>query len=158
TLAGLGFDVCGWSASGRGPEGMRVYAGPDLEPALSRADILVTLLPDTAETRGLLNAKRLAMLPRGAAIINPGRGTLIDDEALLAALDEGRVSRAALDVFHTEPLPPNHPFWHHERIHVTPHIAAATRPETAALLVAENLRRAASGREPLYLVDRARGY
>ncbi|MDO5658842.1 MAG: glyoxylate/hydroxypyruvate reductase A [Paracoccus sp. (in: a-proteobacteria)] len=157
-LQGLGFDVAGWSASGRGPEGLRIFAGANLAQALARADILITLLPDTARTRDLLDAVRLALLPQGAAIINPGRGTLIVEDDLLAALNSGHLSHAVLDVFRTEPLPPAHPFWAHPRVTVTPHIAAATRPETAAPVVAENLRRAVRGEAPLYLVDRAKGY
>ena len=157
-LQGLGFAVCGWSASGRGPQGVETFAGADLAQALARADILITLLPDTAATRDLLDAARLALLPEGAAIINPGRGTLIAEDALLAALDAGALSRAVLDVFRTEPLPAAHPFWAHPAVTVTPHIAAATRPETAAPVVAENLRRVMRGEAPLYLVDRAKGY
>ena len=119
---------------------------------------LVLLLPDTAATRGLVNARTLALLPRGAAVINPGRGTLIDDAALLAALDAGHLDRAVLDVFGTEPLPPDHPFWAHPRVVVTPHIASETRVESAATVVAENLRRVMRGEAPLHLVDRTKGY
>ena len=157
-LAGLGFRVTGWSASGRPRPGIAVLGGPDLHRALGRADILVTLLPDTPATRDLLDADRLALLPRGAWIINPGRGTLIVEDDLLAALDSGHLSHAVLDVFRTEPLPPAHPFWTHPRVTVTPHIAAETRPASAAPVVAENLRRAMDGRPLLHLVDRARGY
>ncbi|MFV0384245.1 2-hydroxyacid dehydrogenase [Paracoccus sp. (in: a-proteobacteria)] len=157
-LSGIGFDLAGFSASGKAVPGVSVYAGDQLEAALERADILVNLLPDTPATRGLLDAARLAMLPRGAWIINPGRGTLIDDQALIAALDRGQAGHAVLDVFRAEPLPPDHPFWAHPGVTVTPHIAAETRPETAAAVVAENLRRAMSGRPVLHLVDRCRGY
>lgn len=157
-LQGLGFRVTGWSASGRAVPGIEVLPGPALPKALSRAEILITLLPDTPDTRDLLNADRLALLPAGAALINPGRGTLIEDAALLAALDRGHLSRAVLDVFRTEPLPPAHPFWAHPRITVTPHVAAATRPETAARVVADNLRRAMAGQPLLYQVNRAKGY
>ncbi|KGJ20166.1 2-hydroxyacid dehydrogenase [Paracoccus sanguinis] len=157
-LAALGFRVTGWSASGRPVEGLEVRPGPRLDEALARAEILVTLLPDTPETRDLLDAERLGRLPRGAVLINPGRGTLVVEEALIAALDAGRLGHAVLDVFRTEPLPPAHPFWAHPGITVTPHIAAETRPATAARVVAENLRRAMDGRPLLYLVDRSRGY
>ena len=161
TLAGIGFPVTGWSASGRGgvPGGGQMLGGPDALPrALARAEIVVSLLPDTPDTRNLLDAERLAMLPRGAWIINPGRGTLIDDAALLAALDAGQVGGAVLDVFRVEPLPPDHPYWRHPRVIVTPHVSAATRPASAAHVVAENLRRAMAGEPVLFLVDRARGY
>ncbi|MDO5705027.1 MAG: glyoxylate/hydroxypyruvate reductase A [Paracoccus sp. (in: a-proteobacteria)] len=154
-LSAIGFDVAGWSASGRGAE----FAGAGgLPRALARAEVLICLLPDTPDTRNLLNADRLAMLPRGAWIINPGRGTLINDAALIAALDTGHVGHAVLDVFRTEPLPAAHPFWAHPCVTVTPHIAAETRPQTSAPVVAENLRRIMAGQGPLYLVDRGRGY
>ena len=157
-LSGLGFDVAGWSQSGRPVEGIPVLPGPALTQALERAEILICLLPDTAQTRNLLNGQTLALLPRGATIINAGRGTLIDDAALIAALDRGRPAHAVLDVFRAEPLPADHPFWSHPGVTVTPHIAAETRPATAAPVAAENLRRAMRGAPLLYLVDRDRGY
>ncbi|MTH35629.1 glyoxylate/hydroxypyruvate reductase A [Paracoccus limosus] len=156
-LAGLGFRVAGWSASGRSVEGIEVLAGPQLPQALARAEILICLLPDTPQTRDLLDAERLALLPPGATIINAGRGTLIDDAALLPALQAG-LGHAVLDVFRQEPLPPEHPFWAHPRVTVTPHISAETRPETAAHVAAENLRRAMRGLPLRHLVDRKRGY
>ena len=157
-LAGLGFDVAGWSQSGREVPGIPVLPGPALAEALTRAEILICLLPDTAPTRDLLNAETLALLPKGATIINAGRGTLINEAALIAALNHGRPGHAVLDVFRSEPLPPDHPFWAHPGITVTPHIAAETRPQTAAPVAAENLRRAMQGAPLLYLVDRKRGY
>lgn len=157
-LSGIGFRVTGWSASGRPVEGLEVLAEAQLDEALARAEILISLLPDTPETVGLLNAKRLAAVPRGAWLINPGRGTVMDDDALIEALASGLLAHAVLDVFRTEPLPSDHPFWDHPKITVTPHIAAETRPETAAAAVAENLRRAMRGEEILYVVDRAKGY
>ncbi|MBU3030347.1 2-hydroxyacid dehydrogenase [Paracoccus marinaquae] len=157
-LGAIGFALTGWSASGRPADGVEMLGARDLDRALQRAEILICLLPDTPATRSLLDARRLARLPKGAWIVNPGRGTLIDDDALLAALDRGHLGHAVLDVFRTEPLPPDHPFWAHPGITVTPHIAAETRPETAAPVVAENLRRAMSGRPVLHLVDRAKGY
>ncbi len=157
-LAQVGFRLTGYSASGRPVEGIEVFGGDALGAALERAEILLNLLPDTPATRNLLDAERLALLPRGAWIINPGRGTVLDDAALIDALDSGHLGHAVLDVFRTEPLPPDHPFWSHPGITVTPHIAADTRPQTAAPVVAENLRRAMSGRPVLHLVDRGRGY
>jgi glyoxylate/hydroxypyruvate reductase A len=158
-LAGLGFDVMGWSRRPKTVDGITCYHGADgLVQVLSRAQIVVTLLPATAETENLLNAETLALLPRGAAIINPGRGRLIDDDALLAALGSGQVGDATLDVFRVEPLPQAHPYWSHPRVTVTPHIAAETRPETSALLVAENIRRLLDGRPLLHQVDRQAGY
>ncbi len=120
--------------------------------------MVITLLPKTADTENLLNAERLGWLAKGAFIINPGRGPLIDDQALLAALDTGQIGHATLDVFRIEPLPADHPFWAHPHVTVTPHIAADTRPDSAARVVAENVRRGEMGEPFLHLVDRSRGY
>ncbi|RME16326.1 MAG: glyoxylate/hydroxypyruvate reductase A, partial [Alphaproteobacteria bacterium] len=112
SLAGLGFRVTGWSRRARAIDGVETHAGPGgLDRVLERAEILVLLLPLTPATETLMNAERIARLPRGAVVINPGRGALIDDDALLAALDSGQLSHATLDTFRTEPLPPEHPFW-----------------------------------------------
>ena len=158
-LATLGFPVTGWSRAPRSVAGLRCLSGEEgLAAALGGAQILVTLLPLTAETENLLDARRLGLLPEGAVIINPGRGPLIEDEALLAALDAGRIGHATLDVFRVEPLPAEHPFWAHPRVTVTPHIAADTRPASAARVIAENIRRSVAGLPLLHLVDRGRGY
>lgn len=158
-LAGLGFDVAGWSRRPRDAPGIRTFAGADgLDALLARSGILVLLLPATPATENLLDARALARLPRGAVVVNPGRGALIDDAALIAALDAGQVGHATLDVFRTEPLPPGHPFWVHPRVTVTPHIASETRPATAAEAIAENIRRGESGLPFLHEVDRAQGY
>jgi glyoxylate/hydroxypyruvate reductase len=159
-LAGLGFRTLGWSRSEKPPH-LRIerHAGDTgLAAVLSRAEILVLLLPATPATENLIDAARLALLPRGARLINPGRGTLIDDAALLAALDTGQVGHATLDVFREEPLPPDHPYWAHPKVTVTPHVAAATRASTASDVIAENLRRAEAGEPLLHRVDRALGY
>ncbi len=159
TLAGLGFQVTGWSRTPKSLPRIHCESGPDgLLRALRQAEILVTILPNTPETTNLLNAETLALLPRGATILNPGRGTLIDDDALLAALDSGQVGQATLDVFRIEPLPADHPYWAHPRVTVTPHIAAETRPASAARVIAENIRRDRAGEPLLHLVDRTRGY
>lgn len=157
-LGGIGFRVAGLSSSGRPVPGVEVFGPAGLNAVLSRADILINLLPDTPRTRGLLDRDRLALMPRGAWLVNPGRGTVLDDDALLAALDHGHPGRAVLDVFRTEPLPADHPFWSHPRIIVTPHVAARTWPATAAPVAVENLRRAMAGRPILHLVDRQKGY
>lgn len=158
-LAQLGFQVAGWSRNPREVKGVSCYHGDDgLRAVLERSDILVTLLPDTPATANILNAQSLAMLPKGARIINPGRGSLVDDTALLAALDSGHIGGATLDVFRTEPLPPEHPYWAHPLVTVTPHIAAATRPETASRVIAHNIARVEAGESLLHEVSRAAGY
>ncbi len=156
---GLGFDVLGWSRSLKTVEGISTYAGADgLREMLTKSQIIVLLLPDTADTRDVLNAETLDMLPDGAFIINPGRGALIDDAALIGALDSGKVAHATLDVFRVEPLPAEHPFWGHPQVTVTPHIASETRPSSASRTIAENIRRGEAGAPFLYTVDRAAGY
>ncbi len=158
-LAGLGFDVQGWARNPRATEGITLHHGAaGLAKVLERSEILVTLLPHTAQTEDILNAGTLAQLPRGAVIINPGRGALIDDDALLAALDAGQIGHATLDVFRVEPLPADHPFWTNPRVTVTPHIAATTRAATAAQMIVENVVRGEAGLPFLHQVDRARGY
>lgn len=153
------FRLRGWSRTSREVPEVEAFSGEDgLDQALRGAEIVVLLLPRTAATENVLNARRLGLLARGACIVNPGRGTLIDDTALLAALASGQVGHATLDVFRVEPLPPEHPFWHHPGVTVTPHIAAQTRPHTSSAVIAENIRRGEAGEPFLYLVDRARGY
>lgn len=158
-LAALGFDVAGWSARSKDLPGIACHAGDaGLAAVLARSDILVLLLPLTDRTDRLLNADRLARLPRGAVVVNPGRGALIDDDALLAALDDGHLAHATLDVFRIEPLPEDHPFWQHPKVTVTPHIASETRPDSASRVIAENVRRGEAGEPFLHLVDRNAGY
>lgn len=158
-LSGLGFPVSGWSRSAKTAEGIQTFHGADgLDAALAQADILVLLLPNTAATENILNARTLALMPKGAFVINPGRGSLIDDDALLAALDSGHIAHATLDVFRIEPLPKDHPYWAHPSVTVTPHIAAETRTQTASQVIAENIRRGEVGEPFLHLVDRNAGY
>jgi glyoxylate/hydroxypyruvate reductase A len=158
-LIALNFPVRGWSRMPRRVPGVTTDFGAEgLTRVLTGAQVVILLLPNTPETANTLNADRLALLAPGAFVINPGRGPLIDDAALLAALDSGQIGHATLDVFRVEPLPPDHPFWRHPRITVTPHIAAQTRPDTASAVVAENIRRAEAGEPLLHLVDRTRGY
>ena len=154
-LRALNFPVTGWS---RTEKPGQMHGEHGLRMALSSAQILITLLPKTPETENLLNAERLALLPKGAMILNPGRGPLIDDDAPLAALNSGHIGHATLDVFRVEPLPQDHPFWSHPKVTVTPHIAADTRASTSSRVVAENIRRGEAGEPFLHLVDRARGY
>ncbi|MEC8197802.1 MAG: NAD(P)-dependent oxidoreductase, partial [Pseudomonadota bacterium] len=158
-LAGLGFPVTGWSRTQKEIDGITCLSGEaGLKQALSTAQILVLLLPLTAGTENVINAESLALMPKGAYIINPGRGPLIDDTALLAALDSGQIARATLDVFRVEPLPAEDAYWSHPKVTVTPHIAAETRPETAAEIIADNIQRVEAGEPLRFLVDRGAGY
>lgn len=158
-LQAVGFNVQGWSRSAKTIPGLTCLHGElGLHRVLSDADFVVTILPRTAETENLINATRLAACKRGASILNPGRGWLIDDDALLDALGSGQIAHAVLDVFRIEPLPDDHPYWAHPAVTVTPHIAADTRPDTAAGVLAENIRRSLAGEPLLFQVDRARGY
>ena len=158
-LAALNFPVTGWSRSPKEVAGIRCLHGEaGLEAALRGAAIVVLLLPKTPETENLLDARRLGWLPKGAVILNPGRGPLIDDAALLTALDAGQVGHATLDVFRVEPLPQDHPYWAHPRVTVTPHIAADTRATGASQVLVENIRRGEAGVPFLHRVDRGLGY
>tara|TARA_R100000750_G_scaffold56983_3_gene43750 strand:+ start:1294 stop:2226 length:933 start_codon:yes stop_codon:yes gene_type:complete len=158
-LTALGFPVSGWSRSAKNLPGITTYAGDDgLHDALRDAQIVILLLPDTAATANVINVDTLAVMAPGAMILNPGRGPLIDDDALLAALDIGQISHATLDVFRTEPLPDDHTYWTHPKVTVTPHIASTTRPETAARVIADNIRRAEDGTPLQHVVDRNAGY
>jgi len=158
-LAGLNFEVHGWARSAKSVDGVTCHHGASgLAPALQGADVVVLLLPLTPDTKNLLNAERLEMLAEGACVLNPGRGPLIDDDALLAALLQGRLAHATLDVFRVEPLPAEHAFWAHPNVTVTPHIASETRAVTASQVVAETVRRGEAGEPFLHLVDRDAGY
>ena len=158
-LAGLNFKVTGWSRSQKHVAGVACLSGDDgLDQALSQAEIVVLLLPLTADTENLINTASLAKLPKGAVIINPGRGPLIDDDALLTALDAGQISHATLDVFRVEPLPADHAYWAHPQVTVTPHIASDSRTGNAVQVIAENIRRGEAGEPFLHLVDRGAGY
>lgn len=158
-LAALNFPVTGWSRSPKQIDGIRCLSGADgLQQALSAAQIIVTLLPRTPETENTLNAETLALPARGAVILNPGRGPLIDDDALIDALNSGQIGHATLDVFRVEPLPQDHPFWAHPNVTVTPHVAADTRASSASRVIAENIRRGQAGQPFLHLVDRQLGY
>ena len=158
-LSGLGFPVTGWSRTQKSIEGIRCLSGAEgLKEALTDAQIVVLLLPDTPATENTLNSETLSLLEKGAFVINPGRGPLIDDDALLTALENGQVAHATLDVFRVEPLPEEHPFWAHPKVTVTPHIASVTRPETACHVIAAQIKRGEAGEPYLHQVDRSAGY
>jgi len=141
------------------PAGVRVVAGEAaLREALASAQVLINLLPLTPDTRGLLDARLLAALPRGAGVVNLARGAHVVDADLLAALDGGQIGHAVLDVFHTEPLPAGHPYWQHPRVTVLPHAAAQTDRRTAATIAARNIAALAGGQPIANLVARDAGY
>ena len=158
-LAALNFQVTGWSRSPKTVQGVTCLAGAEgLITALEGAEILVLLLPQTPQTVDLIDRAALARMPKGAVIINPARGPMIVDQDLLDALDSGQIAHATLDVFREEPLPPSDPFWSHPKVTVTPHIASATRADTASAVIAENIRRGEAHEPFLNLVDRKAGY
>lgn len=158
-LKRLGFNVRGWSRREKRVDGIICFYGDDqVDSSLMDADIVVLLLPDTPLTQNILNQHTLNLLKRGAFVLNPGRGPLIDDDALLAALDSGQIEHATLDVFRIEPLPQNHQYWSNNKVTVIPHKASETRPKTASQVIAMNIERAENGQELLYLVDRENGY
>ncbi len=158
-LGRLGFRVLGWSRSPKAVEGVESHSGgAGLDVVLARSEILVLLLPQTPATLRILDAGAMAKMPRGACVINAGRGPLIDHGALIAALDRGHLGHATIDVFDREPLPDHDPYWLHPRVTVTPHIASVTRPPTAARAILHNIARDLAGEPLLGIVDRARGY
>ena len=158
-LRPFGFALSGWSRSRHEIEGVACHAGKaELDGFLARCDILICLMPLTAETRGILCRETLSKLPRGAALINVGRGGHLVEHDLLPLLDEGHLSAAILDVTEPEPLPAEHPFWDHPRIMLTPHIASMTRADTAARALIANIRRLQEGQAMEGEVSRDRGY
>lgn len=158
-LHGIGFMVSGWARSAKSIDGIEIASGDAALPGLlARSDILVGLLPDTAATRGLLCAERLALLPPGAGVINAGRGSLVVIDDLIAALDRGHLAGAVLDVFDPEPLPPEAPVWAHSRILVTSHVAGFATRRARAGYVAEVISGFARGEPPAHLYQPERGY
>lgn len=155
----VGFRVASWTRTSRNEPGIEGFVGAaGLEPFLRRTEIVVNLLAVTPETADIFNARTLAMLPKGASIINIGRGEHVDDGALIAALDAGHIAHATLDVFRTEPLPADHGYWRHPKVTLMPH--TARRPQAARIIpqAVENIRRFRAGESLLQAVDRRRGY
>lgn len=158
-LARMGYRVSGWSRSERAVQGVQVHSGAQALPGLlAGSDVLVNLLPSTAETRGLLDGTRLALLPHGAHLVQASRGDQLDSDALLALLDSGHIGGAWLDVFATEPLPADSPLWSHSRVVVTPHVAAVTLVAPAVEQVAANIRALLRREAPRHAVARQLGY
>ena len=154
-----GFQVSGWSRSLKAIDGVSCYAGEQgLADVVGQADIIVNLLPLTAETKGLMNSGFFAQLKQGVSLINFGRGATIDESDLISALAEGQLSHAVLDVFAQEPLVANSELWANPDITILPHISAPTSVNSASVIVAENIRRyLVDGTMPL-VVDKQRGY
>ena len=158
-LADFGFAVSGWSRTPKSIDGIDCLHGSSgLDVLLARSELLIVLLPLTGDTEALLDGERLALLPEGAALANLSRGELLDDDAVLAALDSGQLAEAYLDVFEREPLPRDHRYWTHPRVHITPHVAALTPHAIACKQVAEKIRHLESGEAVSGIVDRTRGY
>jgi len=158
-LLRIGFSVSGWSRSQGQPAAYKKYFGQNqLKAFLNNTDILISLLPLTPETHGMLNKNTLGMLPQGAWVVNLGRGPLLVDGDLIILLDAGHLAGANLDVFHQEPLPENHPFWAHPKVYITPHVASLTDPESVAPQIIENYRRTLQKQPLLNLVNRKKGY
>ncbi len=155
----LQFNVIGWSRNPKQVPEVTSYFGQDqLEPFLEQTEFLVILLPLTEDTGGIVNRDFLNKLPRGAYVINAGRGPLVVDEDLLAALDQGQIAGAALDVFNQEPLPTESPYWKHPAVTITPHVASITLPATSTRHVADNIQRHREGKPLTHLADLSRGY
>ena len=158
-LKSLGFPVSAWVRNPRGPEAVPIFYGEgQLAEFLSRTDIAVCLLPLTRETEGILCARTFDMMPKGAMVINIGRGGHVVYEDLIAALDSGQLAYAALDALKPEPLPPDSPLWDHPKITIMPHVAR--RPTVAQLVteIAANIRSIASGGGLLQEIDKTTGY
>jgi glyoxylate/hydroxypyruvate reductase len=158
-LGPFGFPLRGWSRSMRALPGVACCAGQEALPDfLAGCDVLVCLPPLTVATRGLLDARLFAALPRGAGVVNAGRGGHLVMADLLAALESGQVSAAILDVSDPEPPPARHPFWSYPRIWLTPHIASTTQAESGADAIIGNIRRHLASETPVGLIDRVQGY
>ncbi len=158
-FAKLGFKVQGWSNSIKSIQGVKAFAGlSGLSECLKNTDVLINILPLTANTKGILNKGFLEKLPKGAYLINVGRGGHLIEEDLLPLLENGQLTGATLDVFQVEPLLQNHPFWTHPKVVITPHIASLTNIESAVNQVVENYQRMVKGTELLNEVSPKKGY
>lgn len=155
----FGFQVLGWSRTARQMDGVRCFHGQaQLAEFLAGTRVLVNLLPLTPQTENLLNRGTLSQLQPGAYLINIARGKHVVDQDLLALLDSGQIAGATLDVFRTEPLPADHPFWRHPRVRVTPHIAGRTVLQDTVQQIVAKIQALQKGEQVTGLVDRARGY
>lgn len=158
-LAHFEFPVLGWSRTAKALPGVRCFAGPaQFDEFLAATRILVCLLPLTPQTREIMNAKNLSRLLPGGYVINVARGAHLVDEDLIALLDSGHLAGAALDVFRTEPLPAQHPFWRHPKITLTPHTSARTLRDESVAQIAGKIAALERGEPIAGVVDVQRGY
>ena len=157
-LSQLGFKVVGWSRRERSVANVQVFSGQQLSDFLAISEILICLLPLTAETENVLNVDTLGQLPQGAYVVNVARGNHLVEADLLSLIDHHHLAGACLDVFRQEPLPQEHPFWSHPKITITPHIASLTDPVSVAPQIIDNYRRMAAGQPLLNQVDIQQGY
>jgi glyoxylate/hydroxypyruvate reductase A len=158
-LVAFGFNVRCWSRSAKQIDGVTSFAGDEqLSAFLDGTTLLINLLPNTPETQGILNEQLFRHLAPGAYFINIARGAHLVENDLLRALEQGQIAGATLDVFATEPLPQEHPFWRHPRVTITPHIAAITLPQQAMDQIVANILKVEAGQTPLGVVDMQRGY
>ena len=158
-LQGFGFPVNAWSRQPKVLDGVRGFAGSaQLDAFLAASKVLVCLLPLTVETQDILNRRTLSRLQPGGYLVNVARGAHLVDADLLALLDSGHLAGATLDVFRTEPLPPEHPFWDHPQISITPHISARTLEGESLAQIVAKLQALLQGQPVNGVVQRDRGY
>jgi glyoxylate/hydroxypyruvate reductase A len=158
-LVALGFRVLGWSRTSKAVDRVECLSGTEgFTDVLQQADILVNLLPITDDTLGLIDERALALLPRGSCLINVSRAGVVDQKAMIQALDSGQLGEAFLDVFDVEPLPAEHPLWSHPRVTVTPHCAGPSDFREIGLILADSIRRFESGLPLINEVDTKAGY
>ena len=159
SLVHLGFNAMGWSRGEKNLPGVSCFYGvQQLNEMLRQSEILVCLLPLTEHTAGILNCDTFAQMPKGSFIVNAGRGGHQVEADILEALDSGQLAGAALDVFETEPLPPDHPIWRHPKVYFTPHVASMTLPATSSVHVYHNIQRYREGKPLTHIADLDRGY
>ena len=157
-LKANGFNVIGYANTSKLVDGIQVYGSDQQDEFLEQTQILVCLLPVTSSTKGVLNFELFQKLKDEAYLINVARGEHLLEADLIKAIDTGKLKGASLDVFQEEPLPDSHPFWEHENIQITPHVASMTDPESVANQLLENYRRMKKGEALLNEVDVVKGY
>lgn len=158
-LKALGFPVSAWVRNPKPGAEIPIFHGSDqLEPFMRQTDIVVCLLPLTNATEGILCARTFALMPRGAMVINIGRGRHVVNADLIAALNSGQISHAALDALHPEPLPPDDPLWRHPKVTVMPHVARRPTVRQLGAEIAANIRSIEAGGGLLQEIDRRLGY